>query len=360
MVITKHSIIFIFIILLVNTINIAFGLNNKVNDIFGISAGGVELINMVSEEEFKRKLSVPFSAGKGAVVQVDKNTMLNIYEKYKEGNIVPSGAVSNIVINYLDFGGKASLNTVISSDELGLLFYNNMLAHGIVSINPPQKLNTLTSVDAIFITPDHRKTVITNSNVANFLSQQNIKYYTIKDYKLVLIEAAIFGSQNKRTQKAAIRALNTAKKIGVLFGVSLSHLHYVGDNKSNVLKFLPDMDILIGSEQELKDLFEEKELAAVVKKVQPLVPLSIITQGIKGAIIITKDGVLHADIVQPDDNKDNSVMYVSDCEETFLAGFFFKYLNGSNVQSSTKFASEAASSFLKTRGSSPKNKLSKL
>lgn len=350
-----QSLVLFFIISFANfSFAISPELVSRKYDALGIGCAQIDLMIRVSDDELKRSLVIPYGVNKGELLIVDKQTFAELKKQYNDYNVSIGGDVANIISDIISLGGRASINTVISNDEYGLLFHKNMLNYGIDSINLPENNGSNTTLRLVFVTDDGERTIVSSKPQTEYLTQKHIKFHSIKDYKLLITEASMLDGENGNSTKVVNRALNSAEKVGTIRVMHLNDKLFVNKFRSEIIGNNDDIEIIFGNEDEAMALFETKNFVEVENRCQKTFKMCVFTRGGKGAVVVSKNDKIRIPSLL--DSKD--LVDSTGSGAGFAAGFLYAYINGQSLEESARQGSRVAAYIASQVGSRPQTKLS--
>jgi len=321
----------------------------KPYDVFGIGAATVDSYFKVSDDEFKKILGIPFGLKRGEMIDVDRSTFDELLEKKQPLAVLPSDSAANIVTNLALFGAKVSYNAIVNDDKFGREFIASLEKAGVMNYIKPKYFAGGTSRGLVYITPDGERTIITYSGAHEDMSQLDIKYHVIKDFKVVFVEAAIWDKSGKLS-KTALRSYNIAEKVGTVRAFSLHDVYFINKHRSEFQELLKYTDIVFGNEFEARALFNTHDLKEVIAKFQKSVKIAVITQASKGALVVTPEKVIK---ISRAPIKSIEAVDTSGAGDAFAAGFLFGYVSGHSLEECGRLASFSAREVLKSVGPQP-------
>ncbi len=329
-VVRKCIIIGILFYLIINAFHHA---EARKNDIFGIGRFDVEFVTFVSDDSFKRDLKLPYGFEKGSIYTIDDLTWHELYGKLNNVIIRPGGDVGVILSLYSLIGGNSTLETIMSNDEYGRIILKEMKTDGFyINHNIDPFSNLLTPTKIVFITQDGKITIVDKNVDKGVLAQHYIRYHLLKDYKNLLVDLSMWddGLQSY----ALMRALKSAKRLGVKSVAILPQGDYVKKYRRKFIELFDYIDILILHEKNVKSLFGVHQLNNL-HNISKRYGMNIVyTQGRRGATII--DPVLGS-IVLPTSNIDHDkILDKSGGQAAFTAGFLYGINNGLDIKNAGK------------------------
>lgn len=354
MILYRFFVLLTLVVISGESLSVSKELLSRKYDLLGIGSAQIDLVIRVSENELKKNLLTPYSTNKGDMLIVDKQTFDELKHKFKDYSVAIGGDVANIVSDIISLGGRASINTVISNDEFGLLFHKNMIDYGVDSINLPENNSSNTTLRLVFVTEDGERTIISSKHHTASLNQKHVKFHTIKDYKILITEASLLDGENGSSTKVINRALNSAQKVGTIRVMHLNDKLFVNKFRNEIIGNNDDIEIIFGNEEEATALFESKNFVDVEKRCQKSFKMCVFTRGNKGAVVLTKDEVIRV----PSLLNSKEIIDTTGAGAGFAAGFLYAYINGQSLEESARQGSRVAAYISKEAGSRPQTKLS--
>ena len=140
--------------------------------------------------------------------------------------------------------------------------------------------------------------------------------------------------------------INLAKKNKVKIAMSLSDIFCVNRHKEDFYNLLKnDLDILIGNENEVKELTNKKNLLDSVNEIKKLNKLIVITRSENGSMAIKNDEIINCKSI-----KVNKVLDLTGAGDLFAAGFLKEYIDNSNIKKCLETGSILASKIIQKIG----------
>jgi sugar/nucleoside kinase (ribokinase family) len=257
-------------------------------DIVGLGKAYVDIIAFVSEESLKQS-----GFKKGQTTMISDVVGDQIFLKMNYPTIISGGSVANVVVNVVSLGGRGEFNAISANDELGRKFRDEILEQGVIFTSPYLSgFNEKTARCFTFISPDKERTFAVADNITNKINDSFLNYYNIARAKIFYTDASNLdngGSQSKVTYKA----IDYAREHKSLVAFNLSDSYYIATYRNDILKILPNVDILFANEDEATSLFPNDTLDKTLAECLKYIKTIIITRGSKGAIIATGDEIIN-------------------------------------------------------------------
>ncbi|MDF3047277.1 MAG: adenosine kinase [Candidatus Midichloriaceae bacterium] len=328
---------------------------DKPFDILGIGLSEIDVLSFVDDEYIKRHLTIPYDIPKGKLSFTDEKTWNSLKNSLKEFTLLPSGEIASLLFVYSSLGGKSAFSTVLAHDEYGEHFLNNIKTLGISLTNTSPILAEKTVANLVYVTPDGATTHVSVNGNGTKISQKDIKYHQIKDFKMVITESSLWdgGAQSR----AIMRAFNVAKKVSTKRVFLLSDSLFARQYKEDFIKLTERIDILIASQKSMFELLGVKDVQKMIEAVSKLKILVLVTNGSKGAIAIRGSEVYY---IKPNAVESGKIIDKTGSQAAFAAGFLYNYIHGKSIEESGELAARAASYIIQQIGSNPKNNLSEI
>ncbi len=289
--------------------------------ILGIGNAIVDVFAKVDEEFLIKRNFI-----KGSMKLINKSEFEDLKKNIKIERIVAGGSVANTMSGIAYLKGSASFIGKINSDNFGEI-YKKSLEDINVNFSYLQKNENLsTGASIILITPDSERTMCTYLGISSHLSESDINENNIEGNSLIFLEGYLWDKGI--SEKMFKRAINIAKKNKVKIAMSLSDIFCVTRHKGDFNNLLKnDLDILIGNENEIRELTSKKNLLDSISQLKELNKLIIITRSENGSVAIKNN-----EIVNCDSTKVDKVLDLTGAGDLFAAGFLKEYLEKSEIK----------------------------
>jgi fructokinase len=289
--------------------------------ILGIGNAIVDVLAKVDEEFLIKRKFI-----KGSMKLINKSEFEDLKKNIKIEKIVAGGSVANTMSGIAYLKGSPSFIGKINSDNFGEI-YKKSLEDINVNFSYLQKNENLsTGASIILITPDSERTMCTYLGISSHLSESDINENNIEGNSLIFLEGYLWDKGI--SEKMFKRAINIAKKNKVKIAMSLSDIFCVSRHKEDFYNLLKnDLDILIGNENEIRELTSKKNLLDSISQLKELNKLIIITRSENGSVAIKNN-----EIVNCDSTKVDKVLDLTGAGDLFAAGFLKEYLEKSEIK----------------------------
>jgi fructokinase len=245
-------------------------------------------------------------------------------------------------IAYLE--GSPSFIGKINSDYFGDIYIKSLEDINVKFSYIKKNEDLSTGASIIFITPDSERTMCTYLGISSSLSSNDIVENNIIGHELVFLEGYLWDKGE--SEKMFKQVINIAKKNKIKIAMSLSDIFCVNRHKEEFYNLLKnELDILIGNENEINELTNEKKLLDSINKLKKLNKLIIITRSDKGSLAIKNGEIITCDSVKVD-----KIVDLTGAGDLFAAGFLKEYLDKSEIKKCLTTGSILASRVIKKIG----------
>jgi fructokinase len=281
---------------------------------------------------------------KGSMKLINEEEFFELKQKIKIEKILAGGSVANSMagISYLD--GDASFIGKINSDEFGELYKKSLENIDVAFLYNPKKELMPTGTCIILITPDSERTMCTYLGISSQLAANDLNEKNIIDKELIFLEGYLWDKG--LSEKMFKQAINFAKKNKVKIAMTLSDIFCVTRHKVDFYNLLKnDLDVLIGNENEINELTDNKNLSNSINQLILLNKLIIVTRSEKGSLAINNNIIIECDSIQV-----NKVIDVTGAGDLFAAGFLKEYIEKSEIKKCLVTGSLIASKIIQKIG----------
>jgi len=307
--------------------------------IIGVGNAIVDVFTKVDDNFLLKK-----NLTKGSMKLIQKDEFESLKNSIKIEKIEAGGSVANTMVGIAYLKGNSSFVGKINSDEFGDIYKKNLKENNVKFHYIDKKESLSTGASIIFITPDFERTMCTYLGISSQLSNDDIDKNCLRDCELVLLEGYLW---NKGTSKEMFKkVIYMAKKEKIKIAVSLSDVFCVQKHRKDFLELLgTDLDILIGNENEIKELMLIKNLHENIQELRKFNKLIVITRGVKGSLAISKNQVIKCESVKID-----KIVDLTGAGDLFASGFLKEYLDKSDIKKCLQIGSYLAAKIIQKVG----------
>jgi sugar/nucleoside kinase (ribokinase family) len=327
----------------------------KPQDLMGIGLSEMDIIGFVDDEYIKRYLLVPYAIHKGSISFVDRETWTHLRSELQEYVLTPSGEVATLLLIYASLGGKPTFNTVLANDEYGKHLLDIL---GSLKVNIEARegvFNNETMTNLVYVTPEGTATHVLINRHGAKISQKDIKYHLIKDYKMIVAEAKLWDGMLQ--SKAVLRAYKTAKKVGTKTVLLLSDPLFAKKYKEDFLDLFGHLDIVLANDFSMLELMDTKDFNTMLEKLSKFNTLIVITRGAQGAVAIKGKEVHY---IPANNIEEGKIIDKTGSHAAFSAGFLYGYNKGKSIEEAGQIGARTASHMIQQVGRNPQTNLSKI
>jgi fructokinase len=307
--------------------------------ILGIGNAIVDVLAKVDDKFLTKRNFI-----KGSMKLINKSEFDDLKKNIKIEKIVAGGSVANTMSGIAYLKGSPSFIGKVNSDSFGEI-YRKSLEDINVNFSYLQKNENLsTGASIILITPDSERTMCTYLGISSHLSEGDINEKNIINNELIFLEGYLWDKGI--SEKMFKHAINIAKKNKVKIAMSLSDIFCVTRHKKDFYNLLKhDLDILVGNENEINALTNQKKLLDSINQLKQLNKLIVITRSENGSLAIIDNEIVNCDSVKVD-----KVLDLTGAGDLYAAGFLKEYLEKSEIKKCLMTGSILASKIIQKVG----------
>ena len=307
--------------------------------ILGIGNAIVDVLAKVDDEFLIKRNLV-----KSSMKLINKSEFDDLKNNIKIEKIVAGGSVANTMSGIAYLKGSPSFIGKVNSDSFGEI-YKKSLEDINVNFSYLQKNENLsTGASIILITPDSERTMCTYLGISSHLSEEDINENKIINNELIFLEGYLWDKGI--SEKMFKHVINIAKKNKVKIAMSLSDIFCVTRHKKDFYNLLKhDLDILIGNENEINELANQKNLLDSINQLKQLNKLIVITRSENGSLAVKDNEIVNCNSVKVD-----KVLDLTGAGDLFAAGFLKEYLEKSEIKKCLMTGSILASKIIQKIG----------
>lgn len=323
-------------------------------DLVAIGEGMVDIVETISDSDLEEIM--PEGYKKADTTRIDNQTAKDILGKMNDFVVIPGGSEANMAAYFAALGGRVGFNAVVADDEYGLKFKES-LEHLKVSFLSPlmPKKEASTALCITFITPDKERTFAVDASISKLIKDQYINYNAIAQSKLFYTDASNLDDGSNKSQ-ITLKAFNIAKENNVETVFNLNNNHFVNAHRQEILELLPQVDILAGSEEVIKNLFNDTDIDNAITSALMKVKIVVATLGRRGSIIAENN---YRTRIKTRAQQDR-IIDTTGAGDAYVAGFLFAHIKRKNLKEAGEFGAIVAAQALHTKGGRPEKTLTSL
>jgi len=281
---------------------------------------------------------------KGSMKLIERDEFESLKNTIKIEKIEAGGSVANTMAGIAYLEGYPSFIGKINSDEFGKI-YKKSLEKIKVNFSYVEKNEDLsTGASIIFITPDSERTMCTYLGISSQLTKKDINEDHIKGHEIIFLEGYLWDKG--MSEEMFKHVISLAKKNNIKIAMSLSDIFCVSRHREDFFKLLKnDLNILIGNENEINELMQKNNLLDSINELQKFNKIIIITRSADGSLAILNNEITNCESV-----KVEKVLDLTGAGDLFASGFFWEYLNNSDIKKCLKTGSKLAAQVIQKIG----------
>jgi len=281
---------------------------------------------------------------KGSMKLIESAEFERLRNTIKIEKIEAGGSVANTMAGIAYLGGEPSFIGKINSDEFGKIYKKSLEKINVDFLYTQKNENLPTGASIIFITPDSERTMCTYLGISSQLCKNDIKESDIQDYEIIFLEGYLWD--RGISEEMFKHVINLAKKKNIKVAMSLSDIFCVTRHREDFFNLLlKDLNILIGNENEINKLTQKSNLSDSIKELKKINKLIVITKSENGSLAIFDNSIVNCKCVSVEKVED-----LTGAGDLFAAGFFYEYLNQSEIKKCLQTGSKIAAKIIQKFG----------
>ena len=276
------------------------------------------------------------------LIEADQAT--DIYDEMGPAMEMSGGSAANTIAAFAGMGGKCAFIGKVADDQLGNVFHHDISATGAYFNTPPLKDSLPTARCLIMVTPDAERTMCTFLGASVWISEGDIDKDLVSRSKVTYMEGYLFDKP--KAKKAFLKAAELAHEANQKVALSLSDPFCVNRHREEFLHLVEGhVDILFANEEEICSLYQVKDLEIALSEISGKCEIVVVTQGSKGATVVTNDGRINVP-AQPVSN----VIDTTGAGDLYAAGFLYGFTQGKPLKICAKYGTIAAGEVIQHMG----------
>ena len=306
----------------------------KTYDVYGIGNALVDIVTEVDLDFFSKN-----QIEKGVMTLVDEPRQHHLMKAIdmKRSKMSCGGSAANTMIGVSQFGGKSFYSCLVSNDDLGKFFLQDLKRNGVdTNLRYETAPDGITGKCLVMTSPDAERTMNTFLGISSNLSPANLDEKAIKDSSYLYLEGYLVTSPN------GLEAMKEAKKIAEKNNVKTT---LTFSDPSMVKYFSKQMDEIVGASVDMLFCNEEEamiytgtdNLNQAREQLKKVAKHFAITLGANGALIYDGDTFIN---IEPYKVK---ALDTNGAGDMFAGAFLFGITHGHSYAEAGKLASLASS-----------------
>ncbi len=293
---------------------------------------------------------------KGSMTIIDAATAERLYAAMGPAIEASGGSAANTAAGVASLGGRVAYLGKVANDTLGQVFRHDMKAIGATYNTPPLPTDTgvPTARCLVMITPDAERTMATFLGACAILTPADIDDALVGQGAVTYVEGYLWDLPESKA--AILKAITACKAAGRKFSLSLSDAFCIERHRADFQNLAENhVDILFANEAEALALYQSASLPEAIAALRQNVPLSLLTLGSRGALVVTPTGVTEVSLDQA-----VTVVDTTGAGDLFAAGFLYGFTKGLDHVTAARLGHLAAGECISHVGPRPQRPLSVL
>lgn len=252
-------------------------------DVLGIGNALVDVLSLAPDE-----LIAELSIARGSMSLIEEERMAEIYAAMGPGTEVSGGSAANTMAGLASLGARTAFTGRVRDDVLGTVFAHDLAAIGVGWAGSTTTDGPATGCCLILVSPDAERSMNTFLGASSLLGPDDLALAEIASAAIVYLEGYLFDRDD--AQAAYRVASHTAHAANRRVALTLSDTFCVERHRAAFLDLVDShVDVLFANEGELCALYETDDIDGAIASVREHCPLSVVTLGEQGAVIVTAD-----------------------------------------------------------------------
>lgn len=234
------------------------------------------------------------------------------YNDSKRLFTIPGGSTGNIIANSAHYGCDNGFIGTVGSDRYGRLYRNDLKRNGIEDFTI--RLKGKTNLCRIFVTPDKKRTLITDKGVSTNLRAPEI---IPENYKI--FHCGMFEIEASKDE--TLKALEMARNNGQKISFELAGHKVVEKYKDLAETIVKDCDIVFANEEEAR-AFTGEGPEYSVEELSTKCGIAVVKMGERGSLVKKSDGPIYEIPCTPTRN----LVDTTGAGDAYAAGFHLRFL----------------------------------
>ena len=316
----------------------------KTYDVVAIGNAIVDVLAQTNDQ-----ILATLGVNKGTMTLVDEKRAVELYRQMGLAIEMSGGSAANTAFSVSALGGKVGYIGKVADDQLGQVFRHDMRSSGVAFETPAlaQDRNIPTARCLSFVTSDGERSMCTYLGACVEITTADIDLEMVKAAKVTYLEGYLF---DRDSGKDAFRlAAKTALAAGQKVALTLSDPFCVERHREDFKAFISSsVSILFANQKEICALCEVDTVDEAIEKMKGQCEVLVITQGSKGARIVTAT----EDVLSPCAKVDK-VVDTTGAGDSFAAGFLYGYTQGMTMSESADLGNRLAAIVIGAMGARP-------
>jgi sugar/nucleoside kinase (ribokinase family) len=278
-----------------------------------------------------------------------------LYQAMGSGREVSGGSAANSMEGAAALGLSTAFIGQVADDQLGAVFAHDLRSLGIRFETPPIAPPPPTGVCLILVTPDAQRTMNTYPGASHELTVAALDAELIRSASMTFLEGYLW--EPERPRAAMLEAARIARSAGRSIAFTLSESVIIGDRDSGLARMFDEglVDVLFGSEHEMRRLTGCATLEDCIAALSPKVGTLVITRGAAGSLAVERGERAEVPAAPVD-----RVVDTTGAGDLFASGFLARRLRGHPLRACLEAGAIAAAEVISHFGARPEADLKAL
>lgn len=300
-------------------------------DLLGIGNAIADNLCRSSDSELKKNGLI-----KGSMALIDAQKAAELQSTVIPVSRQSGGSVSNSVVHFAQLGGQSQFIGKVANDDAGTHYIDELIREGVEYSTSFLKSGISTGRCYVFVTSDGQRTMCTYLGASSELSIADVDTDALDKTKILFIEGYLWASPCAK--EMILESVLVAKKSESIIAFSLSDPFLVDGFRSEFQNFVEkDVDILIGNDQEVYQLYETSTLQDSIEELKNRVNHFVITRGERGSV-----AVVQHDVFKRSATPIEQVVDTTGAGDAFAGGYLYGLTQNYSVEQCLEIASNRA------------------
>ncbi len=273
---------------------------------------------------------------KGIMTLVDEAAQSQVLDKVgaSAASRCAGGSAANTMMGIADLGGRAAYACKVAQDDIGRFFLGDMQARGVATHGEPSESGQ-TGTCVVLISADAQRTMLTNLAVSATLSPDDITADQMLGAKYLYVEGYLFAGEP--TRSAALKAIETAKSLGIKVAFTVSDPFLIQYNKDEFWSLIEGpVDLLFCNLEEARALTGSHDAVDCAREIHRHADNVALTLGSSGSLL------MHDGQAIPIEGVSVAAVDTTGAGDMYAAGILYGITNGLSWKQAGHLASHAA------------------
>ena len=290
---------------------------------------------------------------KGHMHLIDADRSAALYADVGPAVETSGGSAGNTIAGVASLGGRGAYFGKVADDTLGKIFRHDITSLGVNFLSTPA-VGAPTATSIILVTPDGERTMNTFLGACVLLDEADVIPEIVQAARITYMEGYLF---DRPAAKRAFRlAAKLAHEAGRKVALTLSDGFCVDRHRAEFLDLIRgSVDIVFANTAEITSLYQTTDFEAACAEIAKDAPLSAITRGAQGSVIIRG-----AERIPARAEPIAKMVDATGAGDLYASGFLYGYARGASLATCGRLASIAAAEVISHIGPRPDRRLAEL